>query len=164
MALLLPHEFVDVSHVAGGDRDTPLAALFIEGDVPLPLVEVHPTRTVDHDPAVVGAAVRHLQSLQAQSGPVLLAPRPGHLEASDGGALASGNIAEDGGLVRASLPGSVHRVGGIDDAVVGEGPDEKPGFPAGYAIVQEETVVVIQPFPFGIAERLFGAALHFREA
>ena len=110
---------------------------------------------MDHDAPGEGAAVGELQSLQIETGPVPPPPVPRDLETAEGGAVAPGDIAEDGGHVGAAFPGAMHGVAGIDHLALVEGPDEQAGLPAGDAVIKEQAVILVEPFPLGIPEGLF---------
>ena len=116
---------------------------------------------MDHDAPGEGAAVGELQSLQIETGLVTAPPMPRDFKSAEGGAVAARDIAEHGGLVGASFPGAVHGVAGIDHLSVDEGPHEQAGLPAGDAVVDEQTVVLVEPFPLGVLERLFRPEFQF---
>ena len=75
--------------------------------------------------------------------------------------MAARDIAEHGGLVGAAFPGSVHGVAGIDHLSVDEGPYEQAGLSAGDAVVDKQAVVLVEPFPLGVLERLFRPEFQF---
>ncbi len=110
---------------------------------------------MNHDAPGEGAAVGELQSLQIETGLVTAPTMPRDLKTADGGAVASRDIAEDGSLVGAALPGAVHGVAGIDHLPLVEGPDEQARLSAGDSVIKEQAVVLVESLPLGVPERLF---------
>ena len=74
--------------------------------------------------------------------------------------MVSIDIAKDRRFVRAPFSRPVHRVARIDNPSFLERPDKQARFSTWNAIVQEETVVIVQPFSFSILQSLIRAQCH----
>ena len=155
VTFFFPDEPVDIGHVARGDGHTSQAACRVEGDVLSPAVVIDPFGGVDHDAAGEGAAIGELETFQVETGLVSAPTMSCDFKSAEGRTVAPWDIAEDGGLVGAAFPGAMHGVSGINHLSVDKGPDEQAGLPAGDAVVDEQAIVLVEPFPLGVFERLF---------
>ena len=153
-------EPVDVGHVAGGNSHAALAASLVEGYIPAPPVPVHPSRGMDHDAAGISAAVGVIQPFQPESSLVHPTAVAGDFKTADRGTVATGDVAEDWNFISAALPGPVHGITGIDHPSFFEGPHKKARPPARDPVIQEQAIMIVQPFSLSICMGLLRPELH----